>query len=107
MPDCTAQQAAYDLAVATTAVRLAEWAVEAAEAQLAWMLYQSAGSDMAAKQMALQQCLMGGMGGGMMRSSEPEDPIVTLQRRHIDNLKNEMSARRLKCDLLLAMNGTK
>lgn len=69
------------------------------------MLYQSAGSDMAAKYMALQQCLMSGMGGGMMRSSEPEDPVVTLQRRHIDNLKNELGLRRQRHTLLLAMNG--
>ena len=106
MPDCTAEQNAANLALATKLVRAAEWAVEAAEASLAWMAFQSASTAYDTALMALQQCQMSGMGGGM-RQADPEDQIVTLQRRHIDNLKNEVGVRRRKCDLLLAMQATK
>jgi hypothetical protein len=58
MPNCTAEQAAYDLAVVTESVRFAQAAVEQAEAMLASMLYTAAVSDRMVKAMALNMCLM-------------------------------------------------
>lgn len=88
MPDCTAQQQAYNLAVATEAVRYAQMLVEAAEASLAQNLYFQAQSARYMAYMALQQCQMGGISGGGMRSAEPEmDTVEKSQRKHIDQLR--------------------
>ena len=86
MPNCTTQQAEYDLAVATEAVRLAQWAVEQAEATLANMLYSAAVSDRMAKYMALQTCLMGGMSPMMTMAQAPEDSVIVQQRLHVQRL---------------------
>ncbi len=92
MPHCTAQQAAYDLAVITEAVRLAQWAVEQAEAMLAHTLYQAAVADRIVKPTALTQCQTGGGAGGgaggrMAAKQEPTPPSIAALQETVEILR--------------------
>lgn len=83
MPDCTAEQTAYNLALATQAVRYAEYLVESAET-----------NDASAKYWTLMAC-QSGYGGMMGMRSAAGDPatlivaeIADLQAAHVVKAKN-------------------
>lgn len=78
MPDCTAEQQAYNLAVATEAVRYAQMLVESAEAQLAQYAYYQAMSARSLAYGALQTCLMGNSGGYKMA-----DKPMSSEEKHL------------------------
>ena len=84
MPDCTTQQAAYNLAVATEAVRYAQMLVSSAEAQLDQHLYYEAQSARYMAYYQLQQCQMGGMGPPMMSASDSHEKLL---RANVELLK--------------------
>lgn len=94
MPDCTTEQAAYNLALATQAVRYAEYLVASAEMSLAMSAWSTASNDASAKYWTLMAC-QSGYGGMMGMRSAAGDPatlivaeIADLQAAHVVKAKN-------------------
>lgn len=99
MPDCTTEEAEYDLAVIEEAVAAAEWAVEQAEADLKYIELQDATANKWTTMMAWWYCLAGGDGGGSRYqnlAAEAKASLRELLTQHVKNVtahRDELRAR--------------
>lgn len=88
MPDCSEQEAAYNLAVIEEVVAAAEWAVEQAEADVKYMELQDATANKWTKFMAWMYCLMGGDGSRVQSfATEAKSALKEMKTRHLEEVR--------------------
>jgi hypothetical protein len=92
MPDCSNQEAAYELAVIAEAVAAAAWAVEQAEADLKYYDLMDATTAKWSAWMAYMYCLSG-FGGTSRAASLATEARTALRELKVQNLKNLIAHR--------------
>lgn len=88
MPDCSEQEAAYDLAVIAQTVDAAIWAVKQAEADLANIDLQNSTANVWTTFMAWMYCLMGGDGSRVQSfATEAKSALKEMKTRHLEEVR--------------------